>query len=66
MSVQGKFVGCLSLIFILNTVHHGKTACLLFGCSESTLRVASCLDLGMDLTLQFDWEKILNGTTPSV
>ncbi|KAE8890824.1 hypothetical protein PF002_g4736 [Phytophthora fragariae] len=39
MSVQGKLVGSLALIFILNTVHQG-----------------------MDLSLHFNWEKVLDGT----
>lgn len=44
MSVQGKFAGSLSLIFILNTVHHGKV-CLLIPCACSgwALSVASSL-----------------------
>ncbi|KAE9005985.1 hypothetical protein PR002_g16610 [Phytophthora rubi] len=39
MTVQGKMVGSISLIFILSTVHQG-----------------------MDLSLTFNWEGILNGT----
>jgi len=39
MSVQGKLVGSLALIFILNTVHQGT-----------------------DLSLEFDWQKVLDGT----
>ncbi|KAE9000191.1 hypothetical protein PF005_g9255 [Phytophthora fragariae] len=39
MTVQGKMVGSISLIFILSTAHQG-----------------------MDLSLTFNWEGILNGT----
>ncbi|KAE9000198.1 hypothetical protein PF002_g4740 [Phytophthora fragariae] len=34
MSVQGKMCGSLSLIFILNTVHHGMVLSLKFNCEK--------------------------------
>lgn len=46
MSVQGKFVGILSLIFILNTVHHGEALCrTIRSCRVVCWMIAHCSHL---------------------
>ncbi|DAZ96909.1 TPA: hypothetical protein N0F65_008920 [Lagenidium giganteum] len=59
-TIQGKLMGSLVLIFNLSTVHHGKSTL------NYMIAVTHCthtLPSGLDLSLQFDWERVLNGTS---